>query len=69
MPIRPMARHRTSTHLLGGEARALGSSPPSRDLREQWTTIKLSGRAIDAITRRHGYLWMGTEKGLVRSTG
>src|ERR1700682_2501415 len=43
----------------------------SQYLREQWTTDNnFPGGAIDAITQTaDGYLWMGTEKGLVRFGG
>jgi len=57
---------------LAGEARALGPSHTfSQYLREQWTTDNnFPGGAIDAITQTvDGYLWMGTEKGLVRFDG
>src|SRR5882762_10083885 len=57
---------------LAGEARALGPSHAfSQYLREQWTTDNnFPGGAIDAITQTvDGYLWMGTEKGLVRFDG
>src|ERR1700720_1268100 len=55
-----------------GEARALDSNHTlSQYLREQWTTdSNFPGGAIDAITQTSdGYLWMGTEKGLVRFDG
>src|SRR5260370_17135321 len=57
---------------LAGEARALDPNHTlSQYLREQWTTdINFPGGAIDAITQTaDGYLWMGTEKGLVRFDG
>ena len=57
---------------LGGEARALDPNHTlSQYLREQWTTDNnFPGGAIDAITQTaDGYLWMGTEKGLVRFDG
>src|SRR5467141_4308403 len=57
---------------LAGEARALGPSHTfSQYLREQWTTDNnFPGGAIDAVTQTaDGYLWMGTEKGLVRFDG
>src|SRR5438132_2679512 len=55
-----------------GEARALDPNHTlSQYLREQWTTDNnFPGGAIDAITQSaDGYLWMGTEKGLVRFDG
>jgi ligand-binding sensor domain-containing protein len=55
-----------------GEARALDPNHTlSQYLREQWTTdSNFPGGAIDAITQTSdGYLWMGTEKGLVRFDG
>jgi ligand-binding sensor domain-containing protein/signal transduction histidine kinase len=57
---------------LAGEARALDPNHTlSQYLREQWTTDNdFSGGAIAAITQTaDGYLWMGTEKGLVRFDG
>src|SRR5580704_13761182 len=57
---------------LAGEARALDPNHTlSQYLREQWTTDNdSSGGAIAAITQTaDGYLWMGTEKGLVRFDG
>jgi len=57
---------------LAGEARALDPNHTlSQYLREQWTTgNNFPGGAIDAITQTaDGYLWMGTEKGLVRFDG
>jgi ligand-binding sensor domain-containing protein/signal transduction histidine kinase len=57
---------------LAGEARALDPNHTlSQYLREQWTTDNnFPGGAIDAITQTaDGYLWMGTEKGLVRFDG
>src|SRR5216684_2365476 len=57
---------------LVGEARALDPNHTfSQYLREQWTTDNnFPGGAIDAITQTpDGYLWMGTEKGLVRFDG
>jgi ligand-binding sensor domain-containing protein/signal transduction histidine kinase len=57
---------------LAGEARALDPNHTlSQYLREQWTTDSdFSGGAIAAITQTaDGYLWMGTEKGLVRFDG
>src|ERR1700686_3772703 len=55
-----------------GEARALDPNHTlSQYLREQWTTVSsFPGGAIDAITQTSdGYLWMATEKGLVRFDG
>jgi signal transduction histidine kinase/ligand-binding sensor domain-containing protein len=55
-----------------GEARALDPNHTlSQYVREQWTTDNnFPGGAIDAITQTaDGYLWMGTEKGLVRFDG
>src|ERR1700704_930279 len=55
-----------------GEARALDPNHTlSQYLREQWTTDNnFPGGAIAAITQTaDGYLWMGTEKGLVRFDG
>ena len=55
-----------------GEARALDPNHTlSQYLREQWTTDNnFPGGAIQAITQTaDGYLWMGTEKGLVRFDG
>jgi ligand-binding sensor domain-containing protein/signal transduction histidine kinase len=55
-----------------GEARALDPNHTlSQYLREQWTTDNnFPGGAINAITQTaDGYLWMGTEKGLVRFDG
>jgi signal transduction histidine kinase/ligand-binding sensor domain-containing protein len=57
---------------LVGEARALDPNHTlSQYLRQQWTTdTNFPGGAIDAITQTaDGYLWMGTEKGLVRFDG
>src|SRR4030081_403204 len=57
---------------LAGEARALDPNHNlSQYLREQWTTDNnFPGGAIDAITQTaDGYLWLGTEKGLVRFDG
>jgi ligand-binding sensor domain-containing protein/signal transduction histidine kinase len=57
---------------LAGEARALDPNHSlSQYLREQWTTDNnFPGGAIGAITQTtDGYLWMGTEKGLVRFDG
>jgi ligand-binding sensor domain-containing protein/signal transduction histidine kinase len=57
---------------LVGEARALDPNHTlPQYLREQWTTDNnFPGGAIDAITQTaDGYLWMGTEKGLVRFDG
>src|SRR5882762_3730183 len=57
---------------LVGEARPLDPNHTlSQYLREQWTTDNnFPGGAIDAITQTaDGYLWMGTEKGLVRFDG
>src|SRR5258708_321734 len=57
---------------LVGEARALDPNHTlSQYLREQWTTdSNFPGGAIDAITQTaDGYLWLGTEKGLVRFDG
>src|SRR6266853_1579938 len=57
---------------LAGEARDLDPNHTlSQYLREQWTTDNyFSGGAIAAITQTaDGYLWMGTEKGLVRFDG
>src|SRR6267378_5345392 len=57
---------------LGGEARALDPNHSlSQYLREQWTTDNnFPGGAIGTITQTpDGYLWMGTEKGLVRFDG
>ncbi len=57
---------------LVGEALALDPNHTlSQYLREQWTTdSNFPGGAIDAITQTaDGYLWMGTEKGLVRFDG
>jgi len=57
---------------LVGEARALDPNHSlSQYLREQWTTDNnFPGGAIGAITQTtDGYLWMGTEKGLVRFDG
>ena len=55
-----------------GRARALDPNHTlSQYLREQWNTdSNFPGGAIDAITQTSdGYLWMGTEKGLVRFDG
>src|SRR6266436_3043210 len=55
-----------------GEARALDPNHTlSQYLREEWTTDNnFPGGAIDAIRQTaDGYLWMGTEKGLVRFDG
>jgi ligand-binding sensor domain-containing protein/signal transduction histidine kinase len=55
-----------------GEARALDPNHTlSQYLREQWTTdSNFPGGAINAIMQTaDGYLWMGTEKGLVRFDG
>jgi ligand-binding sensor domain-containing protein/signal transduction histidine kinase len=55
-----------------GEARSLDPNHSlSQYLREQWTTDNnFPGGAIGAITQTtDGYLWMGTEKGLVRFDG
>src|ERR1700675_3731618 len=57
---------------LAGEGRALDPNHTlSQYLREQWTTDNdFPGGAIAAITQTaDGYLWMGTEKGLVRFDG
>src|ERR1700704_5843982 len=57
---------------LVGEARALDPNHSlSQYLREQWTADNnFPGGAIAAITQTaDGYLWMGTEKGLVRFDG
>src|SRR6267143_104503 len=57
---------------LAGEARALDPNHAlSQYLRERWTTDNnFPGGAIEAITQTaDGYLWMGTEKGLVRFDG
>src|SRR5467141_161150 len=57
---------------LAGEARALDPNHTlPQYLREQWTTDNnFPGGAIDAVTQTaDGYLWMGTEKGLVRFDG
>jgi ligand-binding sensor domain-containing protein/signal transduction histidine kinase len=57
---------------LVGEARALDPNHTlSQYLRQQWTTDNnFPGGAIEAITQTaDGYLWMGTEKGLVRFDG
>jgi ligand-binding sensor domain-containing protein/signal transduction histidine kinase len=57
---------------LAGEARALDPNHTfSQYAHEQWTTDNnFPGGAIDAITQTaDGYLWMGTEKGLVRFDG
>jgi ligand-binding sensor domain-containing protein/signal transduction histidine kinase len=57
---------------LAGEALALDPNHTlSQYLREQWTTDNnFPGGAIDAITQTaDGYLWMGTERGLVRFDG
>src|ERR1700686_4189023 len=57
---------------LVGEARALDPNHTlSQYLREQWTTDNnFPGGAVGAITQTaDGYLWMGTEKGLVRFDG
>ena len=57
---------------LVGEAHALDPNHTlSQYLREQWSTDNnFPGGAIDAITQTaDGYLWMGTEKGLVRFDG
>src|SRR6266550_7212207 len=57
---------------LVGEARALDPNHTlSQYLRERWTTDNnFPGGAIDAITQTaDGYLWIGTEKGLVRFDG
>src|SRR5260370_2564974 len=57
---------------LAGEARGLDPNHTlSQYLREQWTTDNdFPGGAIGAITQTSdGYLWMGTEKGLVRFDG
>jgi ligand-binding sensor domain-containing protein/signal transduction histidine kinase len=55
-----------------GEARALDPNHTlSQYLREQWTADnKFPGGSVDAITQTaDGYLWLGTEKGLVRFDG
>src|SRR5712692_6753716 len=57
---------------LVGEARALDPNHTlSQYLREQWTADNnFPGGAVDAITQTaDGYLWLGTEKGLVRFDG
>src|SRR5205085_936439 len=57
---------------LAGEARALDPNHTlSQYLREQWTADNnFPGGAVDAITQTgDGYLWLGTEKGLVRFDG
>jgi len=57
---------------LVGEARALDPNHTlSQYSHEQWTTDNnFPGGAINAITQTaDGYLWMGTEKGLVRFDG
>jgi ligand-binding sensor domain-containing protein len=57
---------------LVGEARSLNPNQSlSQYLRKQWTTDNnFPGGAIDAITQTaDGYLWLGTEKGLVRFDG
>ena len=57
---------------LVGEARALNPHHTfSQYLREQWTADNnFPGGAVDAITQTaDGYLWLGTEKGLVRFDG
>ncbi len=57
---------------LVGEARALDPNHTlSQYLREQWTAdSNFPGGAVDAITQTaDGYLWLGTEKGLVRFDG
>src|SRR6266446_1899816 len=57
---------------LVGEARALDPNHTlSQYLREQWTTdSNFPGGAVEAITQTaDGYLWLGTEKGLVRFDG
>jgi ligand-binding sensor domain-containing protein/signal transduction histidine kinase len=55
-----------------GEARALDPNHTlSQYLREQWTADNnFPGGSVDAITQTaDGYLWLGTEKGLVRFDG
>src|ERR1700747_3231504 len=55
-----------------GEARALDPNHTlSQYLRERWTAdSNFPGGAIHAISQTSdGYLWMGTEKGLVRFDG
>src|SRR6266849_2770398 len=55
-----------------GEARALDPNHTlSQYLREQWTADNsFPGGAVEAITQTaDGYLWLGTEKGLVRFDG
>src|SRR6266446_5275610 len=57
---------------LVGEARALDPNHTlSQYLREEWTTDNnFPGGAVEAITQTaDGYLWLGTEKGLVRFDG
>jgi ligand-binding sensor domain-containing protein/signal transduction histidine kinase len=57
---------------LVGEARALDPNHTfSQYLRQQWTAENsFPGGAVDAITQTaDGYLWLGTEKGLVRFDG
>jgi ligand-binding sensor domain-containing protein/signal transduction histidine kinase len=57
---------------LVGEAHALDPNHTlSQYLREQWTADNnFPGGAVDAITQTaDGYLWLGTEKGLVRFDG
>ena len=57
---------------LVGEARALDPNHTlSQYLREKWTADNnFPGGAVDAITQTaDGYLWLGTEKGLVRFDG
>src|SRR4051812_43914262 len=57
---------------LAGEVRALDPNHTlSQYLREQWTAdSNFPGGAVDAITQTaDGYLWLGTEKGLVRFDG
>src|SRR5258708_17967904 len=55
-----------------GEARALDPNHTlSQYLREQWTAENnFPGGAVDTIRQTaDGYLWLGTEKGLVRFDG
>src|SRR5260370_11733860 len=57
---------------LVGEVRALDPNHTvSQYLREQWTADNgFPGGAVEAITQTaDGYLWLGTEKGLVRFDG
>jgi signal transduction histidine kinase/ligand-binding sensor domain-containing protein len=54
------------------DARALDSNPlPSQYVREQWTTEnRFPGGAVNGIAQTaDGYLWIGTDRGLIRFDG